>query len=87
MTINDVDCTNKSNLLHLLVFIKCRVVSRDAESMEKSVFYGFLSFVLVYGQKNDLWPNLRIFSYSVQLQHQISGFFGIPIGQPWVSVL
>ena len=37
-------------------------VIRDAQSTEKSVFYGFLSLVSVYGQKNDVWPNLRIFS-------------------------
>ena len=37
-------------------------VIRDAQSTEKSVFYGFSSLVSVYGQKNDLWPNLRIFS-------------------------
>ena len=37
---------------------------RDAQSTEKSVFYGFWSLVSVYGQKNDLWPNLRIFSRS-----------------------
>ena len=37
---------------------------RDAQCTEKSVFYGFWSHVSVYGQKNDLWPNLRIFSRS-----------------------
>ena len=37
--------------------------TRDAQSTEKSVFYGFLSLVSVYGQKNYFWTNLRIFSY------------------------
>ena len=37
---------------------------RDAQSTEKSVFYGFVSLVSVYRQKNDLWT---IFSYSVRL--------------------
>ena len=41
--------------------------SKDAQSTEKAIFYGFLSLVSVYGQKTDLWPNLRIFSYSVRL--------------------
>ena len=87
-------------------------ISRDAQSTEKSVFYGFLSLVSVYGPKNYLWTNLRIFSYSIRLlpspsdpialsrfavfrAHrvnffrllpplEISGFFGIPIGQPWI---
>ena len=36
--------------------------TRDTQSTEKSVLYGFLSLVSVYGQKNDLWPNLQIFS-------------------------
>ena len=40
---------------------------RDAQSTEKSVFYGLLSLVSVYGQTNDLWQNLWIFSYSVRL--------------------
>ena len=39
---------------------------RDAQSTEKSVFYGLLSLVSVYGQRNYLWPNLWISSYSVR---------------------
>ena len=40
---------------------------RDAQSTEKSVFYGFWSLVSVYGIFFNLWPNLPIFCYSVWL--------------------
>ena len=40
---------------------------RDAQSTGKSVFYGCLSLVSVYGQKNDLWMNFRIFLNSARL--------------------
>ena len=107
-------------------------IIRDAQSTEKSVFYGFLSLASVYGPKNYLWPNLRFSRsrYSTEktrfldestdffvlspatnpppptldsryfaraewtsdaasselfrLLPEISGFFGIPIGQPCI---
>ena len=42
-------------------------ISRDAQSTEQSIFYGFLSLVSVYRQKMNFWTNLRILSYSVRL--------------------
>ena len=40
---------------------RLRHVPRDGQSTEKSVSYGFLSLVSVYGKKRYLWPNLLIF--------------------------
>ena len=56
--------------------------SKDAQSTGKAVLYGFVSLVSVYGQKHYLWPNIRIFSYSVRLlppphcTFEIAEFYG-----------